>query len=268
MNLFTGKIHLVMGCLLFLCRIGWAANISVPLNTPTISSAMMQAKKGDTITAADGVYREQIFINPGVTLISANLFKSVIDGSGRGTVVTTGNGSTISGFEIRNGTIGIFNTSSNVTITKCRIIYNQQTGIMCVGHIPRIEDNLIVYNRGSGIQGWDVQSSSNTVNHNTISMNNNHGVSIGGNSLVIIENNIISSNDQFGIKAGEEKVRITMISNNFYQNAKFSAILPNDNISTDPMFKNVAQLNFTLCKDSRCLGRGSDNQDIGARLVY
>jgi parallel beta-helix repeat protein len=268
MNHLTKKIHLIMACLLAPLFYLGATSVAVPGKFPTISAAMAQVKKGDTVKVADGIYYEQIFVNPGIVLIADNLFKSVIDGSGKGTVVTMGNGSTINGFQIRNGTFGVFSTSAGVSIVRCMVRNNHQTGVMCVGHLPRIEDNLIIYNKGSGIQGWDVQSTSATVNHNTISMNSNHGISIGGNSSIIVENNIISNNDQFGIKTGDERVRVTMISNNFFQNAKFTGFLPVDNYSIDPMFKNAQQLSFILNNESRCIGKGSDNQNIGARLVY
>ena len=268
MNRMTIKIHLMMACLFAsLVSLG-ATNILVPGNFPTISAAMAKAKKGDSVTVEDGTYRGHIYVNPGVALIASNLFKSVIDGNGKGTVVTMSNGATITGFQIRNGTIGVFNTSAGVSILRCLILNHQQTGIMCVGHLPRIEDNLIVYNKGSGIQGWDVWSTSSTINHNTISMNSNHGISIGGNSSIIVENNIISNNEQFGVKSSDDKVRVTMVSNNFFQNAKFTELLPVDNYSIDPMFKNAQQYSFSLNSESRCIGKGSDNQDIGARLVY
>jgi parallel beta-helix repeat protein len=268
MNRSAKKIHFVVMFVITLMLPLYATSITVPLNSPSISAAMTQVKKGDTIIVEDGVYKEQIFINAGVNLIAKNLFKSVIDGKGKGTVVTMGNSSAISGFEIRNGTIGIFCASAGVSITKNRVLYNNQTGIMCVGHLPKIEDNLIIYNKGSGVQGWDVQSTSASISHNTISMNSNHGISVGGNSSVIVENNIISNNDQFGVKTGDEKVRVTMVSNNFFQNAKFTGFLPVDNYSIEPKFKNAQQLQFMLNSDSRCLSKGSDNQDLGARLVY
>lgn len=245
-----------------------AASVTVPSKAPTIAAAMASVKKGDTVWVEEGIYREHIYVNPGVTLISRAIFKAVIDGSGRGTVVTMGNGSRISGFEIRNGTVGIFSTSADVSISQCRIIYNQQTGIMCVGNLPRIEDNILAYNRGSGIQGWDVRSTSSSINHNTIAFNSNHGVAIGGNSSIILENSIIAYNDQFGVKPSDETARITMINNSFFQNAKFTNVLPSDNFSLDPMFTDAKRLNFMLSKDSRCIGKGSDNQDIGARIIY
>ena len=107
------------------------------------------ANKDDTVQVDPGIYKERIFVPASVVLLCKNPLKAVIDGNGRATIVTLGTSSTICGFEIRNGTIGVFSTSSNSTITQCRIVFNQQSGIMCVGNLPRIEDNIIAYNRGS-----------------------------------------------------------------------------------------------------------------------
>ncbi len=245
-----------------------ANSIVVPQQYSTISQAMQKVKKGDTIQVADGLYNEQLYIAPGITLLAQNLFKAVVDGGGRETVVTMGNGSIICGFEIRNGTIGVFSTSANVSILKCRVINNHQTGIMCVGTLPQIEDNLIIYNNGSGIQGWDVRSTSASINHNTIAFNSNHGISVGGNSTIIIENNSISHNTQFGLKVSDESVRVTLISNNFFMNAKFSGTLPTENFTYAPMYIDAAKCNFLLDKNSQLIGKGTDNQDLGARIVY
>jgi len=245
-----------------------AVLINVPQKFSTISAAMMSAKKGDTVLVEEGIYAEYVYVAPEVTLLSHSLFKAILDGRGKGTVVTLGNNTVITGFEVRNGTIGIFSTANGVVVSQCRIVFNQQTGIMCVGNLPRIEDNIIAYNKGSGIQGWDVRTTSSSINHNTIANNGNHGIAIGGNSSVILENNIITFNSQFGLKPSEESVRIQMINNNFYQNAKFTNVLPSENFSFNPMFLDAPQLNFTLDKSSRCIGRASDNQNIGARIIY
>ncbi|NLD99423.1 MAG: hypothetical protein GX640_06065, partial [Fibrobacter sp.] len=71
-----------------------------------------------------------------------------------------------------------------------------------------------------------------------------------------------------GVKTSDETVRISMINNNFFQNAKFTGVLPSENYSLDPVFKDSKKLDFSLSKDSRCIGRSSDNQDLGARLAY
>jgi hypothetical protein len=245
-----------------------AVALQVPQNFPTITAAILSAKKGDTVVVDPGVYHEHIYVNQDISLVSRSLFKAVIDGGGKGTVVTLGSNSGISGFEVRNGTIGIFTTAGGTLISQCKILYNQQTGIMCVGNLPKIEDNIVVYNKGSGIQGWDVRTTTASINHNTLAYNGNHGLSLGGNSSVVLENNILAFNSQFGIKPSEEAVRIQMINNNFYQNARFTDVLPSDNYAFNPLFINAPKLNFTLDKNSRCIGRASDNQNIGARVVY
>jgi parallel beta-helix repeat protein len=268
MNRSMVKVHFLLLCLPLLITTLFAHSVTVPENFASIAAAMQKVKRGDTVRVAEGVYSEELLVTPGVVLLSTKLFGAVIDGGGRGTVVTLGNSAIISGFEIRNGTIGLFSASADVSIIKCRITNNQQTGIMCIGNLPLIEDNIIVLNQGSGIQGWDVQSTSASINHNTISFNSNHGISIGGNSSIIIENNIISNNEQFGLKVSDESVRISLISNNFYLNAKFTGTLPSENYSYVPMFVDSGRLNFSLDKNSQLIGKGTDNQDLGARIVY
>jgi len=233
-----------------------------------IGQAMAGARPGDTVKVMDGVYREAVFVAPGIVFMANTQFKAVLDGGGRSTVVTMSTGAVISGFEIRNGTIGVFSSSGQAVIRQCRITNHIQSGIMCVGALPRIEDNFIVYNKGSGIQGWDVRTTSGSINHNTIAFNSNHGVALGGNTSITIENNIIAFNDQFGVKPGDEAVRVELANNNFYQNAKISNVLPSDNISTDPLFTDAKRFNFNLLRESRCIGMGTDNQNLGSRILH
>jgi hypothetical protein len=102
--------------------------------------------------------------------------------------------------------------------------YNYQLALCC-RNLPQIEDNIIIYNAGSGIRdGIPLKSSS--INHNTIAFNSNHGISVGGNSTIIIENNIILNNTLLGLKVSDESVRVTLVNNNFFMNSKFSGTLP------------------------------------------
>ena len=161
------KLYLTLAAGLLIPASSMAVSIQVPsMGIKTISEAMMRTRGGDTVWVDEGVYREHVLIAPGVTLISRSTFKAVIDGGGRGTCVTMGKNTTISGFEVRNGTIGIFSNGAGNTISSCRIVKNWQTGIITVRQLPKIEDNIIAFNRGSGIQGWDVRSTNATINHN------------------------------------------------------------------------------------------------------
>jgi len=234
----------------------------------SIGAAMTVARPGDTVRVKNGTYREKIFLTPGVVLISENLFGAVIDGGGKGTVVTMSNASEISGFEVRGGTVGIFSATAQAAIRRCRVIHNFQSGVMCVGTLPKMEDNFIVFNKGSGVQGWDVRTTSGSINHNTIAFNANHGIALGGSTSITIENNIIAFNDQFGVKPAEETVRVVLVNNNFYQNARISSNLPSDNISADPLFEDAKRFNFNLMKESRSIGLGTDNQNLGSRILH
>jgi hypothetical protein len=243
-------------------------SFTVPSNNiETISQALAKAKSGDTIWVKPGIYKDQIKVGSGVTLISETLFKAIINGAGGERVVTLGNKSAISGFYIKNGRIGIYSEGADNSITKCLIHDNHQSGILCVGHLPQISDNIIAANGGSGIQGWDVRSTISTINHNTIVNNGNHGLSIGGNSEVIIENNILAFNEKLSYKI-DPTAKAKFIRNNIYLNAEIITALPADNFSFDPMFISPTTMNFMLAKESKCRNMSSDNTNIGARLVY
>jgi len=267
-NSLNSRILLVITVISF-CYNNFAGNsLTVPSEKfKTITHAIAKAKSGDTIWVKEGTYKEPIKISSGITLVSQTLFKAVIDGAGSKNAVIMGNKSTLSGFEIKNARIGVYSEGVDNTISKCFIHDNQLSGISCVGHLPMIVDNIIVENGGSGIQGWDVRSTIATVNHNTIAHNSNHGIAIGGNSDIVVENNIIAFNEKLGYKV-EPQVKIKLLRNNFYLNTELIPLLPSDNFAFDPMFIAAASKNYMLSKESKCRRMASDNNDIGARIVY
>jgi parallel beta-helix repeat protein len=244
-------------------------SVSVPsVGVKTIGQGMISAKSGDTVWVSDGVYGELVFVKAGVTLAARNTFKAVINGGGRGTVVTLSANSTITGFEIRGGTIGVFSKDAGNAIVNCRITGNWGTGIICVRHLPKIEDNLIVFNRASGIQGWDIRSTSASINHNTIAFNGNNGIALGGSSDVIIENNMITFNERQGVKLAQKSERSKLIKNNLFGNLAISRTVPAENFSFDPKFSAPrVKLDFKIETNQPCCMYGSDNQILGSRLV-
>jgi hypothetical protein len=247
-----------------------AKSISVPsAGIKTIGEAVARAAIGDTVWVDRGVYREHVMLAPGMALMARESFKAVIDGFGKGTTVTLGKGNTISGFEIRNGTIGIFSNGEGNVIRNCRIINNWQTGIITVRHLPKIEDNIIAFNRASGIQGWDVRSTVASVNHNTIAFNGNHGVAVGGSSNMVIENNCIAYNERFGLKILNEAEGVRITNNNLYRNLMQPGGVPKGNFTFDPAFI-APRMNMNFQPDPRlcCQIKGTDNENLGARQVY
>jgi nitrous oxidase accessory protein NosD len=266
-----GKVllTLTMCCLCFQPIVS-AATVQVPsMGIKTIAEAMMRSRVGDTVWVESGIYRENILVAPGVTLMARSTFQSIIDGGGRGTVVTMGKNTTISGFEIRNGTIGVFSNGSGNQIISCRIIRNWQTGIIVVRHLPKIEDNIIAFNRASGIQGWDVRSTNATINHNSIAYNANHGIAVGGSSEIIMENNVIAFNERFGLKILADAERIQVSNNNFYGNLRSPRPIPDGNFSFNPAFTAPrTSMDFKSDPAQCCSAKGTDNEDLGTRTSY
>jgi parallel beta-helix repeat protein len=248
----------------------YARTISVPsIGIKTIGAAVARAAMGDTIWVDKGVYREHVMLAPGMALMARESFKAVISGRGRGTAVTLGKNNTISGFEIRNSTIGVFSNGEGNIIRNCRIVNNWLTGVVVVRHLPLIEDNIIAFNRASGIQGWDVRSTAATVNHNTIAFNGNHGIAVGGSSNIVIENNVIAYNERFGMRILPEAEGVRINANNLYRNLMQQGGVPKGNYAFDPAFieprwvKNF-QSNPRVC----CQIKGTDNENLGARQAY
>jgi len=228
---------------------------------------MISATTGDTLLLANGVYKGSFIINKGVTVSSSELFGAVIDAGGRGIAVTLTEDASIIGCQITNATIGVFSDGANNRIQSCKIHKNWQSGIVIVRHVPWIVDNLIVFNRASGIQGWDCRSSSASVNHNTIAYNQNHGLSFGGVSEVLIENNLIAFNQKLAIKMRDESRATTLTHNNFYGNLNDKRGIQSGNFSFDPAFlSKTPNLNFKSDPQQCCKKTGNDNKRIGSRL--
>jgi hypothetical protein len=243
-------------------------SIDVPAGQyKTITEAMSAVSSGDTIWVDAGVYHESVVVYPGVSLKSRSIYKAVIDGGQHGTVVTLGKKASITGFDIRNGTIGVFSKSVGNTISRCRIVYNWQTGVMCVRNLAKIEDNIIAFNGASGIQLYHASGNSGLINHNTIAFNANHGIAIGENSPVLIKNNIIAFNERFGVVVQGKSFDLRIISNNIYGNLIGSPPLPPENFSFDPGFASPRMgLIFTATSKSAADRKGADNEILGARF--
>jgi hypothetical protein len=235
----------------------------------TITAAMAKSASGDTIWVEDGVYGERVIINAGVALKARSMHKAIIDGGQHGTVVTMGKKSSISGFEIRGGTIGVFSKSFGCAITQCRIVNNIQTGVISVRNCAKIEDNIIAFNGASGIQIYDARLTNGTINHNTIAYNGNHGIAVDGTSSALIENNIIAFNERYGVSIQEKNKELRVTSNDIYGNLLGSPPPPPENFSFDPDFASPrSKMDFKATFKAEEIQKGSDNEKLGIRFIY
>jgi hypothetical protein len=248
--------------------------VNVPEDAKTISEAMDLTRRNgynyNAIQVAPGVYRERVVMAPGTTLVSTSPFEAKIDGGGRGIVITMAENSSVVGFEIRNGTIGVFSDKAGNGIRACRVVNNWMTGILAKRNLPQIEDNIIAFNGASGIQTWDIRPTAATVNHNTIAYNGNYGIAVGGSSAFVIENNVIAFNELFGLKISREPERIQVSTNNFYGNSlQLGTVLPKNNYAFNPAFSApLAELNFKPDPDRCCKEKSANGENLGARPKY
>jgi len=100
----------------------------------TIGYAVGQAVAGDTIQIAAGLYRERVTLTTGLRLVGAGAGATVLDGGGRGAVLTTAPAwpVTLSGVTLRNGSDrgaatfggGIANNGGILTVTASLITAN------------------------------------------------------------------------------------------------------------------------------------------------
>jgi len=254
---------------IFVCSVSAGDIIMVPSSgIRTISQAIVRARSGDTIIVADGIYKEDVFVTTGVYLRAQHLHGAIIDGDGRGTVVTLAGSSGIEGFEIRNGTIGIFTRDPDVVIRRNRIVRNWMSGILVLRHCPTIEDNIIGFNRGSGIVGWNLRAARGAVEHNTIAYNGGFGVHLGGVSNIEFQNNTVAFNHRFGLRMNRESAEASTIkNNNFWENLRQFHENPEGNYSFDPAFISPrVKYDFnpepTLC----CAILSPAGENLGARL--
>lgn len=243
--------------------------INVPAEHSTILKALMSSKRGDTVMVAPGLYKEQITIPSGVSLVATTPHKAIIDGKGRGNTINMSNNSSIVGMDITNGTAAIVTKSPGISIVNCRIYKNNGSAILCTGNLPEIKNCLIVFNQGSGIQAVSITGGSTILERNTISYNMNTGITISGKTGITIKNNIISNNSSQGIRLEELTENLCKVSNNiFFKNHRSKINIPKSNIEVNPEFVDPKRksMNFSLKSNSGAKGKADDGTDPGFTL--
>jgi len=245
--------------------------ISVPKDFPTIQAALGEADEGDTVYVRNGVYYENVVMVDDVVLMGQDKKSTVIDGRRRGPAVTGADGAVLTGFTIRNGRTGILCKNTRPTITNNVVIDNKGTGIHALVSLPDITNNVVYRNEWTGIFLESVRGTRTSIAHNVIMENGYSGVFCANRTEVLIRNNIIYGNKQYGIFAGPNAVKSRLVGNNIYANRlPFSGNMDNEttrqqNISADPQFVGAGfpRHNYNVRSGSPCKGKGEDGADIG-----
>ena len=183
--------------------------IRVPLDYPTVQSAVNASANGDTVLVAPGTYAENInFSGKAITVTSEGGPEvTIIDGSQADSVVKfisgEGRSSMLSGFTVLNGRSG-FDTQG----------YGKGGGIWMLNSSPTIVGNIIANNRGcegSGISltlSWPLIQQNTIVNNRQLGCSGGRGAGIGraydyppGPQIEILDN-VISDNVQLSADGG------------------------------------------------------------------
>jgi len=192
--------------------------ITVPGSFPTIQAALNEAVEGDTVYVRNGVYRENIVMSDDVVLLGQDKKSTIIDGRRKGPVVTGADGAVISGFTIRNGRTGILCKNTRPVIMNNIIIDNKGTGIHALVSLPEIANNVIYRNEWTGIFLESVRGTRTSISHNVIMENGYSGIFCANRTEVLVRNNILVGNKQYGIFLGPEARKTRIVGNNIYAN--------------------------------------------------
>lgn len=166
--------------------------MSAAASTVNIQELLASASPGDEVAVPAGQYYGSITVPDGVTLIGDGADTTILDGGGKGHVVTMGKNTVLAGFTIRNGLVGVANTNEAFfTVADCRITANIQYGVMVRGGSALIVSNLISATRQlAGV----VCLQSNPYILDNVFEGNVFGVVVGGKLVPTIVDNIFIGN--------------------------------------------------------------------------
>jgi OOP family OmpA-OmpF porin len=242
--------------------------ITVPYDFPTIHAALGEADEGDTVYVSRGVYKENIAVPEKVVLLGQDMLATVIDGGRKGPCILGADGAVIRNLTIRNGKTGILCKNTRPVIERNFIVDNKGAAIHALISLPEINNNIIYRNEWTGIFLEYVRGTRTSISHNVILENHYCAIFCAHRTEVLIRNNILMENDQYGVFVGPQAKKTRIIYNNIYCNRipfNADAVVNQTNISKEPIFNSPAhpEYNYFVKTISPCKGKGENGTDIG-----
>jgi OmpA-OmpF porin, OOP family len=241
--------------------------LHVPENHNTIQAAVDNAEDGDTVFIHIGTYKESVTLKDNIFLVGEEMSKTIVSGNRRMPVLRMGNNTYIKTLTLTKGRIGILCENANAAIEQVIVTKNYETGIHCLVSLPNIYNCVIYRNKWSGIYCESTRSIKTSIRHCVIAENGYNGIMLEGNSEVLVVNNVIYQNKQYGIWGAQEARRSRIIYNNFFGNrSPVNLYLKKDmsNSSDDPGYPLVnGQHDFFSTSSVMLKGRGKDGATIG-----
>jgi len=151
----------------------------------TIGHAISLASSGDSIMVAPATYTENLTISINLKILGANASTTIVDGGGKGTVVTISRaGVTLSELTIRNGSAyygGGIRNAGKLVINDSTISGNSATdfggGIYTVDGTQTTLNNTTISGNTAKEGGGIANKGTLTINRSTISANESHSCS-------------------------------------------------------------------------------------------
>jgi outer membrane protein OmpA-like peptidoglycan-associated protein len=242
--------------------------IVVPQDFPSIHAALGEADEGDTVFVSNGIYHENIAMADNVVLMGQDMLKTVIDGSRHGPCVLGADGGTITNFTIQNGATGILCKNTRPVISRNLIIDNKGAGIHALISLPDINNNVIYRNEWTGIFLESCRATRTSIDHNVILESGYCAIFCAHRSEVLIRNNILMNNNQYGVYVAPQSKKTRIIYNNLYGNRLAwnpTAVVNETNIQKEPMFISPGwkDFNYFVKPVSSCKAKGENGTDIG-----
>jgi len=193
-----------------------------PGNYTKIQDAIDNASDEDTVYVYNGTYNEfNISIRKSIFLLGEDKYSTIIDANLSGNCINIfSDNVTVCGFTVRNADFqngtGIALYSHNTTICDNIITNNDWWGI----HIRGSNNNNISYNiiSNNGWAGIFGRCSNQIIIGNKI-MDNDIGIFLYFGSYIVIKNNNISGNNEFGMEI-DKVTNSSIIQNNFFNNKR------------------------------------------------
>jgi OmpA-OmpF porin, OOP family len=268
----TRKINLIVRVwcvvILIISVASAGRKIIVPHDFPTIHSALGEADEGDTVYVGKGVYYENIALVDDVVLMGQDMVHTIIDGRRGAPCVLGADGAVIMNFTIRNGQTGILCKNTRPEIKRNLIVDNKGAGIHALIALPDIENNIIYRNEWTGIFLESSRGTRTSINHNVILENGYCGIFCANRTEVLVRNNILQGNKQYGIFIAPEARKTRIINNDIIGNRKpfnVNAVVHQSNISKEPIYISAGhpEYNYFVKSVSPCKGSGENGTDIG-----
>ena len=174
----------------------------------TIGHAISLVSSGDSIIVAAATYHENITISLSLRLIGSGARTTIIDGGGKGTVVSVSNATasvTLSQLTIQNGTpSGIYNVGT-LTLTNSTVRNNfiyRSCYNYCLGFGAGIRSSGVITITDSTIANNSIHVSCSQASP-PLCFASGGGISNEGGGQLAIINSTLSGNSVYGSKAGQ-----------------------------------------------------------------